>query len=60
MDSPIHGNASYRAFCRIFTVAYDRLFQVRLGDCPAGLSNWPPAGARNKKKATMKIRRNLP
>ena len=34
---------------------------MRLGDCPAGLGNWPcrvsdPAGARNRRKATVKIR----
>ena len=33
-------------FRRIFTAAFDRLFQVRLGyvnvnDCPAWLGNWP-------------------
>ena len=33
------------ALRRIFTVAFDRLFQVRLGDCPKGLE--PPAGTRN-------------
>ena len=33
-------------FHRIFSVAFDRLFKVRLGyvnvnDCPAELGNWP-------------------
>ncbi len=41
---------------RIFTVAFDRLFEVRLGflvvnDCPAG--------ARNRRKATVNKRRNM-
>ena len=39
--SPFHDNDSSGAFLRIFTVAFDRLFQVRLGDCPTGLDNWP-------------------
>ena len=33
-----------------------RLGYIWLGDCPAGLE--PSAGARNRRKATMKIRRN--
>ena len=48
------------AFRRILRVAFN-VFYVRLGyiwldDCPAGLD--PPAGARNMRKATVKIRRN--
>ena len=44
-------------------IIFDRLFKVRfgyveLGDCPAVLE--PPAGARNRRKATVKIRRNAP
>ncbi len=39
-------------------MAFDRLFYVRLGDCPAGLE--PSAVARNRRKATVKIRRNAP
>ena len=43
----------------ILKMAFVRLFQVRLcyiglGDCPSGLE--PPAGARNRRKATVKIR----
>ena len=39
---------------RIFTVAFDRLFLVRLGkvnvnDCPAGLGNWPRRGLKQEK-----------
>ena len=50
-----HGKKS-RGFCRILTVAFERL----LGDCPARLGNWPrgvkaPAGARNRIKANVKI-----
>ncbi len=55
------------SFLRIITVAIDRLSQVKLGklnDCPAedqkirptGLK--PPAGARNRIKAGVKMRRN--
>ena len=48
-------------FLRIFTVAFDTLFQISLGylkviDCPAELEL--PAGARNRRKTTMKLRRN--
>ncbi len=48
-------------FLCIFTVAFDRLFQVRFGqlrvnDCPAGLE--PPAMARKGRKATVKKPRN--
>ena len=46
-----------RGFRCIFTVAFERFLLVRLGDCHAGLE--PPAGARNRRKATVKIRRNL-
>ena len=50
-------------FHRIFTVAFERLFQVKLGyvnvnDCSAGLE--PPAVARNRRKSTVKIGRNPP
>ena len=50
-------------FLRIFTYTNDELFQVWLGylkvnDCPAGLE--PPAGARKRRKATVKILRILP
>ena len=31
-------------FFRIFTVAFDRLGQLRVNDCPAGLG--PPAGVK--------------
>ena len=42
-------------------MAFDRLFKVRLGyiwlgGCPTGLE--PPEVTRNKRKATVKIRRN--
>ena len=48
---------------RILKMAFDRLFYVRLGfiglgDCPAGLEL--PTGARTRRKATVKIRRNAP
>ena len=48
-------------FLRIYTVAFDRLFKVRKGqlmvkDCPAGLEL--PAGSRNRRKATVKMRTN--
>ena len=43
-------------FVVFFTVAFDRLFYVRLGDCPAGIEH--PARARNRGKATVKIGRN--
>ena len=49
--SPFRGNASLGAFICIFAVALERL-----GVCPAGLE--PPAGARNSRKATVKIRRS--
>ena len=39
-----------KGFRRIFTEAFDRLFQVNVNDCPAG--------AINMRKATVKIRRN--
>ena len=38
-------------FLRIFTIAFDRLFQVRLQVI---------SGARNSTNATVKIRRNAP
>ncbi len=37
-----------------FYVSLD--YYVRVNDCPAGSE--PPAGARNRLKATVKIRRN--
>ncbi len=50
-------------FLRIFTVAFDRLGQLRNKDCPAGLENWPaglrpPAGTRKRRKASVTKRRN--
>ncbi len=50
-------------FHRIFTVAFERFGLVNVNDCPARLENMlvglePSAGARNRKKATVKIRRN--
>ena len=53
-------------FLQIFTVDFDRLLQVRLGqlrvnDCPAGLESWPRrvrAHRRKRRKATVKKRRN--
>ena len=39
-------------------MGYFRLGYVRVNEYPAGLE--PPAGARNRKKATVKIRRNWP
>ena len=47
-------------FLRNFTVASDGLFKVSLGlvrvnDCPGGLE--PSAGARDRRKASRKIRR---
>ena len=43
---------------------YLRLGSIRVNDCPAGLENLPRkvralAGASNKRKASVKIRRNL-
>ena len=38
----------------LFTVAFERLFWVRLGDCPAGLGNWSRR-VRARRKATVKI-----
>ena len=35
---------------------YFRLGLVNVNDCPTGLE--PPAGAKNRRKATVKIRRN--
>ncbi len=57
-------------FLRILTVAFDRLFQVRLvndwgaNDCPAGFKVGPAglephAGARKRRKAFMKKTRLL-
>ena len=47
-------------FCRIFTVAFDRLFQVNVNDYPPQVKEIRPAGlklhtgARNRRKTTMK------
>ena len=38
-------------------MGYFRLGYVRLDDCPAGLV--PPTGARNRRKAAVKIRRGV-
>ena len=52
-------------FRSIFTVAFYKLFQVRLGklnvnDCPAvHCEEIGIAGARNRRKVTVKIRQNL-
>ncbi len=43
-------------FLRIFIISFDRLGFVRVNDCPAGLG--PPAGAKNRRKATVTKRRN--
>ena len=42
--SPFRDIASSGAFRRIFTVAFDMLLYVRLGDCPARVGNWPRSG----------------
>ncbi len=39
-----------------FHISFDRSGLFNVNDCPAGLE--APAGARNRKKATVKIRRN--
>ncbi len=39
----------------IFTVAFNYFRLENVNDCPAGLE--PPAGARNRRKATVKMRR---
>ena len=46
-------------FLRIFTVAFESLFQVNSGSMitPQGQKICPP-GARNRRKATVKIQRN--
>ena len=36
-------------------IGYFRSGYIGLGDCPAGLGNWP-SGARNRRKATVKGR----
>ena len=43
------------AFYRLF---YVRLGYIGLGDCPTGLE--PPAGARNRRKVTVKNTKNHP
>ncbi len=43
-------------FLRIFTLAFDSLGYLRVNDNPAGLQ--PPAGARKRRKASVKKRRN--
>ena len=43
-------------FCRIFTIAFDILGQLNVTDFPAWLE--PPSGTRNRRKATVNIRRN--
>ena len=45
-------------FISIFTNTDVWLFQVN--DCPAGLEPPSPAGANNRRKASVKIRRNPP
>ena len=55
VSTPLKGRfvvfSMFVVFYRLFKV---RLVQVRIGDCPAGLE--PPTGAKNKRKATLKIR----
>ncbi len=55
-NSPFRGNAPQGAIRRIFK--WLLLGYIRLGDCPTGLE--PPAGARNRKKATVKNTTNRP
>ncbi len=62
-NSLFRGNAPSGAIRRIFKMSFDRWFEVRLGyirlgDCPTRLE--PHAGARNRRKATVKKRRNYP
>ena len=48
-------------FSHIRMVSYYRLGLLRVNDCPAWLENRPRrvrAWARNRRKATLKIRRN--
>ena len=49
------GIVPFRAIRRNFKMAFDRLGYIGLGDCPEGLE--PPTGARNRRKATVKVRR---
>ncbi len=44
--------AGFIVFSHIRKMGYLRLFKIRVNKCPAGLE--PPAGARNRKKATAK------
>ena len=57
---PFRGNAPQGAIRRILKMAFDyfRLGYIELGHCPAVLE--PSAGARNWRKAFMKILRNAP
>ena len=50
-----------------FVVFLKKLFidYFKLGDCPTGIGNWPcrvraPEGARNRRKATVKNKKNRP
>ncbi len=46
-------------FLRIFKVAFDRLSQLRVNDCPVGLENRPcRVRAKIRRKAAVKMRRN--
>ena len=50
--------AGFIVFSQQLLKGYFRLGQVNVNDCPAGLENMP-AWARNRRKAAVKIRRNL-
>ena len=57
MATPLRGDSSF-FFFKWLLVGYFRLGYIGLGDFPAGLE--PPAWARNRRKATVKIRQNAP
>jgi len=41
-------------------IVYFRIGYIGLGDCPTWLSNWPPAGARNRREACVKKTKKRP
>ena len=41
-------------------IVYFRIDYIGLGDCPTWLSNWPPAGARNRREACVKKNEETP
>ena len=46
--------ASYFIFLHIRIIGYFRLVYVKVKECPSGFET--PTGARNRRKATVKIR----